>query len=516
LNFLGILFLSSCTGFVALSYEIVWFRAYSLATGSGPASFGVMLGAYLFGIAIGSSLSRRFCVEGRTADPKTLRALAGFVFVANALGFLVIPALAQLCTMNLWGLALPLVAHAAGALGASLPLLAHFSTPADESAGFKVSQIYLANILGSCAGSLVTGSVLFDVWSLKTIALFLAGLGVLLCLTISLFAGLTHRERIQFRVAIALAAVGIAAAAPALFDQVYEKMQFRSEFNAQARFRYVVENRHGVITVSEEGLVYGSGAYDGIVNSQVADDRNRLERTYSVAAVNPNLQHVLMIGLATGAWAQVVAHLPGVEKLTVIEINPGYLELIPRFPAVASLLKNPKVEIIIDDGRRWLRRHPEARFNFIVANTTWHWRAFASNLLSVEYLELARQHLKPGGGILYNTTSSPEVQRTAATVFPYMMRVENFVTVSDSPFEFDRGRWKKALLETRIDGNANFDLQSPADSRRFNELVAMPDSIDAEQEAESFLETRDHVLKRTVGARLVTDDNMICEFAVPM
>ena len=36
-----------------------------------------------------------------------------------------------------------------------------------------------------------------------------------------------------------------------------------------------------------------------------------------------------MIGLSTGAWAQVIANLRGVERLTVVEINRGYLRADP-------------------------------------------------------------------------------------------------------------------------------------------------------------------------------------------
>jgi spermidine synthase len=113
-----------------------------------------------------------------------------------------------------------------------------------------------------------------------------------------------------------------------------------------------------------------------------------------------------MIGLSSGSWATVVANHPGVTRLTVIEINPGYLGLIRQYPDVAGLLTNPKVEIHIDDGRRWLTRNADRKFDAVLANTTFHWRSNASNLLSVEFLELIRSHLNPGGFYFYNTTDS--------------------------------------------------------------------------------------------------------------
>jgi spermidine synthase len=83
-------------------------------------------------------------------------------------------------------------------------------------------------------------------------------------------------------------------------------------------------------------------------------DVNMIVRPYGLSAFQSAPHRVLMIGLGSGSWAQVVANHPQVEELTVVEINPGYLHLIPEQPTVASLLRNPKVRIVIDDGRRWL------------------------------------------------------------------------------------------------------------------------------------------------------------------
>jgi len=52
--------LSFASGFVALSYEILWFRVYSFATAGRAWAFGIMLGAYLLGIAAGSAAARKW------------------------------------------------------------------------------------------------------------------------------------------------------------------------------------------------------------------------------------------------------------------------------------------------------------------------------------------------------------------------------------------------------------------------------------------------------------------------
>ena len=219
-----------------------------------------------------------------------------------------------------------------------------------------------------------------------------------------------------------------------------------------------------------------------------------------------------MVGLSSGSWAQVVVNNPDVRRLTIVEINPGYLQLIPKYPAVASLLRNANVSIVIDDGRRWLVAHPERQFDLIVMNTTFHWRAQASNLLSVEFLTLVRRHLMPGGVLYYNTTGSGEALLTGATVFPYSIRVANFLAVSDSPIRVDRNRWEERLTAYRIDDRPVFDLTDPSQRRRLAEVLTLADTLNQPDIRGQGLESGDQLRQRLRGKRLITDDNMGTEW----
>jgi spermidine synthase len=181
---------------------------------------------------------------------------------------------------------------------------------------------------------------------------------------------------------------------------------------------------------------------------------------------------------------------------------------------VASLLRNPKVTVYVDDARRWLTRNPGARFDVVLMNTSFHWRAHATNLLSVEFLKMIRTHLKPGGVHYYNTTHSPEALRTGCTVFPHALRVAGFLVASDSPILLDRERWRASLLEFRIDGKPVLD---PARHEwRVKELLQWIDSVnDPDGSKPMRIEPRASILRRTAGARLVTDDNMATEWTRP-
>jgi hypothetical protein len=205
----------------------------------------------------------------------------------------------------------------------------------------------------------------------------------------------------------------------------------------------------------------------------------------------------------------VVVNDPALEEMTIVEINPGYLPLIRQHGEVESQLRNPKVHIVIDDGRRWLVAHPERRFDFILMNTSFNWRANMSNLLSREFLQLMRAHLNPGGVAYYNTTWSNDVLATGASVFPYALRISSFLAVSDSPLALDKNRWRAALSSYRIDGRPVFDLANPQQRTRLDEVLHLADELDAPGGG---LESRASLQRRLTAARQITDDNMGTEW----
>ncbi len=511
------LLVAAASGFCALSYEILWYRAFAFLTGSSAATFGVLLGYYLLGLGGGAFASGTFCRDRTaTGDPHQLRRLAAFIVLANVASFLVVPCLARLATAPALAiLDLLLVVLAAALAGAVLPLVCHFGIAADRSAGAGLSYVYLANIVGSAGGSLLTGFVLLDVWSTRTTSVFLLLLGLALAAAVAAASGLS-RARLVGAGAAGTGAIALAlAAAPFLFDQLWERLLYKQTFTPAVRFAEVIENRSGVITVCADGAVYGGGAYDGVFNTSLLDNRNRIARAYALGALHPAPTTVLMIGLSSGSWAEVIAHLPGVERLTVIEINPGYVALVGRHPEVAGLLHDARVGIVIDDARRWLLRHPEPRFDAIVMNTTWHWRAHTTGLLSAEFMQLARAHLAPGGIFYFNTTSSPDVQRTAVTLFPHALLVGNFMAVSDAPFTFDRARWRRTLTAVASDGRPALDPARDEERSALDAFLALPDTITTPPSSGG-LEGRESIVGRTVTARLVTDDNMVPEWTSPL
>jgi spermidine synthase len=506
MSFALALAVAAASGFIALSYEILWYRVIAFASWGLPGAFGLLLSAYLFGLAFGSRVAGAFCKDdAQQGDVGQLRIVAAFVFVANLVAWLVVPAFGWSAKRWDWPPALLMVLLAAGLLGAILPLVSHFGIKPDDRAGQRLSYVYLANIVGSAAGSLLTGFVLLDAFPLAKASAIIGLLGIIL------FAAVLLAARVYRLLPVAgLAAACVGLVTEAAYDRIWERLMYKGAFTPDTKFADIIETKSGVITVTQNDVVYGGGAYDGKFNTSLRWDKNGIMRAYAVGALHPAPRRMLMIGLASGSWAKVLSNLPGLEKLTIVEINPGYTQLIAKHEEVASILTDERVEIVIDDGRRWLNRHDDA-FDVIVQNTTWHWRAHITNLLSEDYFAIIRAHLAPGGFFFFNTTSSADVQKTAASFFPHAMRVYNFMAVSDAPLSFDKALWKKTLEDTRVDGEPAVDRSDDDGQKLMAELLEWPDTIDAAPRDDG-LETRESLLARTQGALTVTDDNMVPEW----
>ena len=502
--------LAGLSGFIALGFEIAWFRVFSVASSDRAPAFALLLATYLAGIAAGSYISERF-TQG--AQPSAVvRVIGVLMLIAGGISVYLPPLVATLMTHKISFLAsAPAFFLTAGLLGSALPLLCQIAVPPHENVGLGVSLIYGTNIAGSVLGSLAIGFVLMQHFGIRPISVLLGLSAVSTGILVLLFSNARLSRPPNWAAAIAVAALLSLAVAPRFYTLFYEKLVFGSEPQASEPFAHVVENRNGVIAVTQDGEVFGGGVYDGQFRIDPNNDTNLVVRAFVLSAYKPAPKRVLIIGLASGSWAQILVNHPRLESMDIVEINPGYLHLIPLYPVVSSLLANPKAHVYIDDGRRWLIAHPEARYDAIVANTTYHWRDHASGLLSQEFFQLIKRHLSPGGVYYFNTTESVEAVGTALSVFPYGVRVFNFLAVSDAPLNAATEPWLADLLTYRINCRLVFDPAMPETKLTLARYATFLQSID-HVPLRVGLENSLSMRARMGNPRLITDDNMGLEW----
>jgi spermidine synthase len=499
--------LSLLVGFLSLSQEILWLRMASFIYRGLPQTFGAVLGLYLCGIAIGAGIGAHYC--------KTSRNLLGFaggvLLLAGVLDFLFpwFVAYAVEAGLLLGAAVLATCVIATSTLKSVVFPIAHQlgSSVSEETVGSTVSKVYFANIIGSTLGPLVTGFILLNFLTLQQCFMLMAGAAMVTGAWCLLRSNWLHLQRPVM--AVAVLATFAALMAPNFLIGALVKGTNRGNEQfyhtvCEGPVKQIVENRYGIIhliqTEAGDDCVFGGNAYDGGVNIDFMRDSNGISRAYVLAALKPTPKRILVIGMSSGSWTRVLAAFPGLERMDVVEINPGYTEVAASYEILKPVLTDPRIHIYFDDGRRWLKRHGAEKYDLAVMNTTLHWRAYTTMLLSRDFLEIMKRHLNEGALLAYNSTSSPDVFKTAASVFKSVYRYGNFVIAGDGIQVPDPDVGVRRVAELRIDGQPLVDL---ADAK----VVAKLRNDLGQFEPYAQLEKSE---LRPAG--IITDQNMITEY----
>lgn len=494
--------LSFGSGLISLSQEILWVRLVGFAFGGPPQAFAFVLGLYLLGIAAGAHIGKRYCREGRD-----LYGVAGRVLLVSAAWdaaapFLYVGTVKLAPTLALFVL-VPAVVLVALFKSIVFPIAHHLgSSGAPKDVGASVSRVYFANILGSTLGPLLTGFYLLEHVTLQQ-AMFT------LCAATAALAAFCLAVRGTLS-GWALGAASLSALAgvllppiliPVLIAHAWYPVAEQTEPGHIAAIR---ENRHGIVHLMSDGkgpdTMWGGNVYDGRVNTGLANDVNGIQRVYILAALQPQPQRILEIGVSIGSWTKVLSGFPGLERLDAVELNPAYVELIARYPQVNSVLADPRVTIHVDDGRRWLKRHPEAKFDLVVMNTTFNWRAYSSLLLSREFMQRVKGHLNPGGVLAFNTTESIDAYATVASVFPYVYRLGSFAYASERNLEPEVAQLEARVARVAWNGVPALDLADPDVQSTLANM------------REGFEPYARFIARATRPPEIITEQNMLTEY----
>jgi spermidine synthase len=162
--FLGALFF--CSGAVALIYEVLWHRQFSLVFGSAAPATASTLAAYFTGLGIGSFVVGRFA--SRWKNPLRVYGVLEILVAAGALAVTPILAFASVAYPELnerfsghtelflaiKGL-ISFVAIAAPtmAMGGTLPILAQLVDADKENPGSRIGWLYVVNTAGAALGA---------------------------------------------------------------------------------------------------------------------------------------------------------------------------------------------------------------------------------------------------------------------------------------------------------------------------------------------------------------------------
>jgi spermidine synthase len=154
-------------------------------------------------------------------------------------------------------------------------------------------------------------------------------------------------------------------------------------------------------------------------------DYGTIEGDFLLAAmIKPEIQSAYSIGLGLALEPYELLRFPELEQFTTAEISPASLDLAQKIWSEyeSTPFDDPRFEVVIEDGRIWLE-HKTKSFDLIFSGTNRSFYPGSTNLFSVEYLQMLKGKLNPGGVVQQWIPRYPDHQsvvliKTFLSVFP--------------------------------------------------------------------------------------------------
>ncbi len=382
----GVPWLLFTTGLASMAMEVVWVRQFTAYLGTVVYAFAAILALYLTATFLGS---RAYRAWARSHGPGEDAAAGTLAWVL--VGFL---SLLPLVTAD------PRLPLAAGPLPAALRVAVGIM-PFCAAVGFLTPMLvdrwsrgdpnhagtaYAVNVVGGIFGPLLAGFGLLpwmgERWALLTLAAPLFAIGGLVAVRRHPVIGALAfggRPRALFAVMAALALLVLAVTKD--FESIFPKRVVRRDDTAT-----VIATGDGMrklLLVNGVGMTY---------LTPITKMMSHLPLAF--LPTPPQSSLVVCFGMGTSFRSLLSWGIPSTA-----------VELVPSIPALfayyhgdgAELLRSPRARIVIDDGRRFLERSPEA-FDVITIDPPPPVEAAGSSLLySREFYSLVKRRLRPGG-----------------------------------------------------------------------------------------------------------------------
>ena len=485
--------LLALTAFASLLNEIAWTRVLIMIVGGSTYAFTLILLVFLLGIGLGSIIvARRSAPRAETAASAALaQGVTGvgaallFVFFGLLPSYIIavfqLPDLTAASRLLLMGVAVGgVVLIPAIGMGMTFPLLTDLTARSREARGADIGTAYALNTIGSILGAVLTGFVLVVVLGTQAtlrLGLVVNGLAALALAGLAargVAEGSAEDRRLRVRV---LSAAGLgtlalvaAAAAPGWSTRLIDlgpTIYARQRMDGPARERFLTHR--GVRQLAfREGANATVSVWEGEsgrslrVNGKVdGSDRGDMD-TQVMLGLGPAVARVgaasaLVIGYGTGVTAHVLAEVPSVRRLKVVEIEPSVVQMDSFFLDVnGSVLSRPDVRVVIDDARSAFQLDRE-RYDVIVSEPSNPWVAGVATLYTPEFFRIARARLSDDGVFsqwiqLYQLPLPivAGIVRNLREVFPHVHvwfggTADLVVLASPRPITYDR-QWLAQLL----------------------------------------------------------------------
>jgi len=452
------------SGFLAIGYEIVWFRIISILVKSSPYSFSTSLAVYLIGIAAGSFVINRYVSSRSRLDRRdvffqiqVLIALSSaitlllYFYLSKYTSFLSLTKLSfmnelhpqfpvsfspaftdfllgcyKLLDVFVWPIFFMLVPTFF--IGGSFPVLSSLTSFDKEQEGRTVGTVYSFCILGNVLGGVITGVVLLPFVKTETTLLLFSLVGLFL----GCFASGGGRFFLGRR-SLAFSAMALVILFPRNGD-IYRVMHIPQFAEYET---HLEEGIDGIIMTFRDKDTYMT-YINGLTHGTRPNPCFYFE-TLEAIRYAPDIRNVLIIGYGQGSITESVLSMVEGKHVTLVEINSTLLTNLTKMELFSSMLSHPKLKVVVDDCRRFLLRTDE-KYDLILIDPLRTTEAYSNNLYSLEFFEALERHLVDDGVLMVWMDEYRVMRKTIASAFRHVRAYEWLCLASASPFRPNDGR----------------------------------------------------------------------------
>ena len=430
-----ILLMYAGSGFVALSYQMIWARILAIFTLDAVFSFAIVLTTFLTGLSLGNALAAR---NFRRSIPtlatfsrlQWLLALSGLgtIYLFYAMPLISFESLFGHYTLNrailfefLLGFLVLLLPTSV--MGYLFPVVVHLVTVQHQHLGSAAGRVGGANTAGAILGILVTTFGLVPLIGLQNSLWLLTGgslcLGVV-ALWVTKPKFLWHSTWRQPAIVATCLLLGFSFRPPPIY------LGFRQDPGEHLVFyEEGVETTVAVFHVVEQN--YKVSFVDGRIEVPTDEVSMRAFRAlgHLPPLVHPNAQRALMLSFGNGiATGSLDTH--GIPEIDAVDLSREMMQAADLYwEENYNVLHSPRLELHVEDGRNFLLR-AEQPYDIITADATHPSNTSSWALFTHEFYESARARLTPEGVFLqwlpFHSMTESDFQtilRTFQASFPH-------------------------------------------------------------------------------------------------
>jgi spermidine synthase len=528
------------SGFISLSYEVIWSRVLALIIGSSVYAFSIMLTTFLIGLALGASIASR--AVDRIRRPAIAFAIlelgVGITSLIGAYLFNDLPY--YFVQLYHWvgstGFVVLLFARFVIAslvmivptllLGGLFPLVVRIVSNVDRASGRTVGDAYAANTLGAIAGSFASGFVLVPLLGLLGSLKLCVALNFVISAGLLLICWFPRRRMPVLATALAslvLVVVALTVEPPwdpeVMSSAVYRYAPSLTDRTRQELFEYLRRGQ-GDTLFYKEGITatvavqkQGEGRVLKVNGKPEASTSGDMPTQILIGTlpllVRPQTDDVLLIGLGSGVTLGSIEQFP-IKRVTCVELEPAVVEASRYFAEVNHQpLDDPRLRMISNDGRNFIYSTNE-KFDVIVSEPSNPWLTGVANLFTLEYFKRGAERLRDDGLFsqwLQIYEMAPEDVRTL---------IATFRAAFPNVYLFRGAEGDLMLLGSK--SNRKLDLSVLAS--HFSDPKVAADlkrvgTMRGSDVVSRFYLGPDEVTRLSAGSPINTDNNALIEFNAP-